>query len=150
MPIAYEGNAAAPTAENAAYDAPTNVAAQSPDPGASWSVEDAENGPRTHVVVDGDSLPRLASRYLNDANRSDEIFELNRELLTNPDLLPIGAELKIPDRSQQASWNRQSQRREATGPASVREASRLVPLRPSSPENEIAPRAHLIGPRAIE
>jgi nucleoid-associated protein YgaU len=53
---------------------------------------------RTHRIVDGDSLPKLATRYLRDAARSAEIFDLNRELLHSPDLLPIGAELKLPDR----------------------------------------------------
>lgn len=52
--------------------------------------------PRTHRIVDGDSLPKLAKRYLNDRERSGEIFAANRGLLTNPDLLPIGAELTIP------------------------------------------------------
>jgi nucleoid-associated protein YgaU len=149
LPIGYENHEAA-AATNAAYDAPAKLANQSLDPASPWSAEDAENGPRTHVIVDGDSLQKLAGRYLNDPNRSGEIFELNRELLTNPELLPIGAELKIPDRTEQASWNRQSQRHEPLGAASVREASRLVPLRPISQENYMAPRAHLIGPRAVE
>lgn len=53
-------------------------------------------GYRWHVVSDGDSLPRLAERYLRDAARSRELYELNRNLLTSPDLLPIGVELRIP------------------------------------------------------
>lgn len=51
---------------------------------------------RTHVVHSGDSLERLAKRYLGDEGRAIEIFDLNREILENPHLLPIGAELKIP------------------------------------------------------
>jgi nucleoid-associated protein YgaU len=51
---------------------------------------------RTHIIVDGDSLPKLARRYLNDPERGAEIFELNRGVLSSPELLPIGAELKIP------------------------------------------------------
>jgi nucleoid-associated protein YgaU len=51
---------------------------------------------RVHTVVDGDSLPKLAARYLRDAKRSSEIFTLNRDVLKSPDLLPIGIELKIP------------------------------------------------------
>jgi nucleoid-associated protein YgaU len=51
---------------------------------------------RMHRIIDGDSLPKLAARYLRDPRRSEEIFALNREVLENPDLLPIGAELKIP------------------------------------------------------
>ena len=56
--------------------------------------------PRTHIVVDGDSLKKLASRYLDDPHRDWEIFKLNRDSLQDPELLPIGAVLKIPDLQQ--------------------------------------------------
>jgi nucleoid-associated protein YgaU len=150
LPIGCETSGAASVAMNAACEVPTKLADQTIDRVLPWPAEDAENGPRTHVIVDGDSLQKLAGRYLNDPNRSSEIFELNRELLSNPELLPIGAELRIPNRTEQTSWNRQGLRNEPQGAASVREASRLVPLRPISQENYIAPRAHLIGPRAAE
>jgi hypothetical protein len=58
--------------------------------------ENLENG-RTHMVVDGDTLAKLADRYLDDPELDDEIFRLNRDVLTSPDLLPIGVELRIPD-----------------------------------------------------
>jgi hypothetical protein len=115
-----------------------------------WSTEDTESGPRTHIIVDGDSLQKLAGRYLDNPSRSVEIFELNRELLSDPDLLPIGAELKIPDRTEQTSWNREGQRHETLSAASVREASRLAPLRPISQGDNIAPRARLAAPCAID
>lgn len=51
---------------------------------------------RIHVVHEGDNLDRLARRYLGDAGRALEIFDLNRDVLENPHLLPIGVELKIP------------------------------------------------------
>lgn len=51
---------------------------------------------RTHVVIDGDTLARLAGRYLDDAQRAPEIYRLNCDVLSNPDLLPIGVELRIP------------------------------------------------------
>jgi hypothetical protein len=53
---------------------------------------------RTHIVTDGDSLSSLADRYLDDPELGDEIYRLNHDVLTSPDLLPIGVELKIPDR----------------------------------------------------
>jgi hypothetical protein len=55
-------------------------------------------GSRTHIVIDGDSLKSLAERYLDDPDLDDEIFRLNRDVLARPDLLPIGVELRIPDR----------------------------------------------------
>ena len=50
----------------------------------------------THRIVDGDSLADLAERYLGSASRASEIFDANRDVLISPQLLPIGAELKMP------------------------------------------------------
>lgn len=49
-----------------------------------------------HRIVDGDTLASLAQRYLGSSERFREIFEANHERLLSPDLLPIGAELRIP------------------------------------------------------
>jgi hypothetical protein len=42
----------------------------------------------------------LAQHYLGAAARAGEIFDANRNILSNPELLPIGVELKIPPREQ--------------------------------------------------
>lgn len=49
-----------------------------------------------HIVANGDTLEKLAKRYLNDAGRAMEIFDMNRDQLNNPHLLPIGVELRVP------------------------------------------------------
>ncbi len=54
------------------------------------------SAPPTHRIIDGDSLALLAERYLGSASRAMEIYEANRNVLAQPDILPIGAELKIP------------------------------------------------------
>lgn len=64
--------------------------------GAETTPPSTETHERTHVIHSGDSLERLAQRYLGDAGRAIEIFDLNRQVLENPHLLPIGTELKIP------------------------------------------------------
>jgi len=51
---------------------------------------------RTHRVRDGDTLSSLAHDYLGSSKRYLEIYEANRDLLDTPDLLPIGAELRLP------------------------------------------------------
>jgi nucleoid-associated protein YgaU len=48
------------------------------------------------VVQNSDTLEKLAKRYLGDEDRAMEIFDLNRDVLDNPHLLPIHAELRIP------------------------------------------------------
>jgi nucleoid-associated protein YgaU len=65
-----------------------------------------------HKIVNGDTLPSLAQQYLGSADRAGEIYEANRGLLTSPDALPIGLELRIPPRlppsPPQAPTSRQS------------------------------------------
>ena len=53
---------------------------------------------RRHRLTDGDSLERLAERYLGNPVRAGEIFEANRDLLSAPDLLPLGRIIRIPPR----------------------------------------------------
>lgn len=55
------------------------------------------SGPaRKHKLVDGDSLATLAARYLGDASRASEIYELNRDRLPAADVLPLGVTIDIP------------------------------------------------------
>jgi hypothetical protein len=84
--------------------------------------------PRTHIVIDGDSLKKLASRYLDDPHRDWEIFKLNRDSLRDPELLPIGAVLRIPDVEQATASDLQQATppRISSGPATVRQSSLVV------------------------
>ena len=54
--------------------------------------------PRTYRLRDGDTLERLAERFLGDRGRGEEIFAANRHLLARPDVLPVGIEIVIPPR----------------------------------------------------
>lgn len=56
----------------------------------------SDKGPRTHRILDGDTLASLAERFLGDSARAGELLEANRALISNPELLPIGVELVIP------------------------------------------------------
>lgn len=57
----------------------------------------AEDSPVIRYVIhEGDSLAKLAQRYLGDESRALELFDHNRATLENPYLLPIGAEIEIP------------------------------------------------------
>lgn len=108
-----------------------------------------------HVVADGDSLEKLAALYLNDPHRGKEIFELNRGILSDPNLLPIGAELKIPDRATSAMMNRQSRRPGYLGDPNVREAAMgdLIPVRSMPSANTGTappPQAQLTRPIAAD
>lgn len=49
-----------------------------------------------YTVQSGDTLSKIAQRYLEKANRYTEIFELNKDILKNPDLIKPGQVLKMP------------------------------------------------------
>ena len=49
-----------------------------------------------HKVVAGDTLSALAKRYYGKAGDYMKIYEANRNILTNPDLIRIGQKLRIP------------------------------------------------------
>jgi nucleoid-associated protein YgaU len=61
------------------------------------------SAPPTHKIIDGDSLALLAERYLGSASRAMEIYEANRNVLAQPEILPIGEVLKIPRADQAAA-----------------------------------------------
>jgi hypothetical protein len=54
------------------------------------------DGSSVVIVARGDSLSKLAARYLGDGNRWPEIFALNREIVENPDLIYRSWRLRIP------------------------------------------------------
>jgi nucleoid-associated protein YgaU len=84
--------------ERSASGQPTATVASFDQPAWKPTLTPVAPPERTHTVVDGDSLEKLAARYLRDAKRSGEIFALNRDVLASPELLPIGAELRLPRR----------------------------------------------------
>lgn len=86
-----ESTASTPSAESATRPAYTTVGEQLNDSApAEWRDE------VLHIVANGDTLEKLAERYLKDAGRAMEIFDMNRDQLNNPHLLPIGVELRVP------------------------------------------------------
>ena len=52
---------------------------------------------QTHTVQAGDTLSAIAKRYLGNANAYMEIFNANRDQLTDPDEIKPGQVLKIPE-----------------------------------------------------
>jgi nucleoid-associated protein YgaU len=51
---------------------------------------------KTYVVVKGDSLSKIAKREYGDANKWRTIYEANKDLIHDPDLIYPGQELKVP------------------------------------------------------
>jgi nucleoid-associated protein YgaU len=49
-----------------------------------------------YVVQPGDSLSKIAKEYYGNAMKYPEIFEANREVIKDPDLIYPGQKLRIP------------------------------------------------------
>ena len=100
VPVGPRGSApvnlAAPSGGISAIPTSTLATPSAAPPVAVSPSSGTYNEVRRHKVADGDTLTGLAVKYLGSADRYREIYDLNREMLTNPDLLPIGSELKIP------------------------------------------------------
>ncbi len=55
--------------------------------------------PATYTVQPGDTLSGIARKTLGDGNRWREIYELNRDQISNPNLIHPGMVLKLPGSS---------------------------------------------------
>ncbi|HXE80954.1 MAG TPA: LysM peptidoglycan-binding domain-containing protein [Vicinamibacterales bacterium] len=51
---------------------------------------------RTYTVKAGDTLSAIAKEHLGNANAYMQIFELNRDQLSDPDLIKPGQVLRLP------------------------------------------------------
>jgi uncharacterized protein (DUF2235 family) len=58
-----------------------------------------------HIVAAGDTLGKLAAHYLGDRDRYEEIFDLNRDQLDDPDDIFVGMKLRIPAAREAAREN---------------------------------------------
>ena len=64
--------------------------------------EDASSPPgsvdtKLYVVVKGDSLSRIAAGQYGNAQKWRRIYEANRDLIKDPDLIYPGQQLRIPE-----------------------------------------------------
>ncbi len=101
--------------------------------------------------MDGDSLAKLAGRYLNNPLRSNEIFALNRKVLTSPELLPIGAEIRIPARQDLRGDEEPSAFTDSSEMPGTSTSQRgMAPISPVPAFSADAPRARLLGPVPVE
>ena len=51
---------------------------------------------QVYEVKPGDTLGAIAQQFYGKASLYPKIFEANRDILTNPDLIKVGQKLKIP------------------------------------------------------
>lgn len=51
-----------------------------------------------YTVQSGDTLSKIAKKYLDNAGAYMKIFDINKDILKNPDMIKVGQELKIPNK----------------------------------------------------
>ena len=83
--------------KNLLWDKIKEIGGESPsDIMANITVEDDSVFHR-HVVKSGESLSKIAKQYYGDPMKYNKIFEANRNILSNPDLIHPDQELVIPN-----------------------------------------------------
>ena len=77
----------------------SDVVSGSSSTAASPSGAPAANAPtaRMYIVQSGDSLSKIAKKFYGNANTWKKIFDANRDVVKNPDVIQPGWKLQIPD-----------------------------------------------------
>lgn len=57
----------------------------------------APDEPVFYTVEEGDSLSKIAKSVYGDASKWEQLFEANREVINDPDLIYPGQKIRIPD-----------------------------------------------------
>ena len=52
-----------------------------------------------YTIVSGDSLSKIAKKYYGSANEWQTLFEANREVIQNPDLIYPGQVIRVPKKA---------------------------------------------------
>ncbi len=70
-----------------------------PEPDVLVEVEAEVEPPteRYHMVAAGDTLGHISQKYYGKASAYMKIFEANRDILDDPNLIKVGQKLKIPE-----------------------------------------------------
>jgi LysM repeat protein len=50
----------------------------------------------TYNVTSGDTLSKIAKRFYGDANAYRQIFDANRDQISDPDKIKVGQQLRLP------------------------------------------------------
>lgn len=91
------GTAATPYEKNLLWDEIKKVGGENPsDIMADIKVADSSVYAR-HTVASGESLSKIAKHYYKDASKYHAIFNANKNILSNPDVIHPGQELVIPN-----------------------------------------------------
>lgn len=60
-------------------------------------VEEPEPEPKFYTIEKGDSLSKIAKEVYGDYKKWEALFEANKEVIENPDLIYPGQQIRIPE-----------------------------------------------------
>jgi nucleoid-associated protein YgaU len=84
---------------------------------------------RRHRIVEGDTLEQIAQQYYRSSALANAIFEANRDQLQQPDVLPLGVRLILPQiNSTAAVPSGESPSQSELGNAGFEPQTELVPI----------------------
>ena len=86
----------APKADFSNVQGGSSSTAPAPAPVPTSAGKSGATAAHSYTVVAGDSLSRIAKREYGDANSWKRIYEANRDIIKDPDLIYPGQTLKIP------------------------------------------------------
>jgi nucleoid-associated protein YgaU len=75
----------------------SNVVSGSSSTAPSSAGSAAGGGERVYVVMKGDSLSKISKMFYGDPNHWKRIFDANRDVIRNADLIQPGWRLRIPE-----------------------------------------------------
>jgi nucleoid-associated protein YgaU len=93
------GAAPSADAKNAVWDAIKKVDSSYADLLCDITIDPnlpAPKADRSYTVQSGDTLSKISKQFYGDANKYMQIFEANRDVLTDPNMIKVGQVLKIP------------------------------------------------------
>ena len=70
--------------------------AEAPNTVETQTINIPDSKPTTYTVKSGDNLSTIAQNVLGSASRWKEIYELNKDIISNPNLIYPGWKLKLP------------------------------------------------------
>ena len=100
--IVFNGTVATPYLRNAIWDKLKTINGLKKDDAAPAEVKanikvSDDSVYHKHTVVAGETLGKIAKHYFDDASKYVAIFEANKDILKNPDLIVVGQVLSIPN-----------------------------------------------------
>ena len=85
-----------PAEPEPAVEEPVAEVAETPAPEATEPAAPDGAEPQTYTVQAGDTLWNIAKAHYGEGSKYMDIFEANRDLLSDPDRIQPGQELKLP------------------------------------------------------